>query len=275
MRLLSLASAAPRSILRSVTRSSALVPALVAAITVASGCRHAGDPGEIPEPVERFIEPHTAPTSDADAGRARFDRPAMVRFHMRRHFDDLRAIERHLIAGRLDDARALAYLLARPSADPGVAPWAPESRQVVDAALALAAAPSLDEACRREPRVSAACAGCHLRARATPVFDPPPPPPDDLPTPEARMARHLWATDWLWEAMVGGSEPAWRSGLAVLAATPLRFTRTDTSRLAGRLADLAESQGSRAITLADRAAAYGELLVTCTRCHARQRSAAR
>lgn len=32
------------------------------------------------------------------------------------------------------------------------------------------------------------------------------------------MARHLWATDRLWEGMVGGDDDAWRDGLDVLAA---------------------------------------------------------
>jgi hypothetical protein len=73
--------------------------------------------------------------------------------------------------------------------------------------------------------------------------------------------------------MVGGSEPAWRGGLAVLAATPLPFTASDPSRFARRLQQLARDELDR--PAADRPAAYGELLVTCTGCHARLRSAAR
>lgn len=244
------------------------------AALAAIGCHDARDPAA-PDSADRLDERHATPVAAPAAGRPRFDRPAMVRFHMQRHFDDLRAIERRLIDGQLDEARALAHLLARPAPDPGIAAWAPEVRQMTDAALALAAAPSLDEACRREPRVSAACAGCHLRTGAAPVFPPPPPLPLDRPTRDARMARHLWATDRLWEALVGGSEPAWRSGLAVLATTPLPSTERDPSHLARRLQDLARDELSPATATADRAAAYGELLVTCTGCHARVRSAAR
>jgi cytochrome c553 len=217
----------------------------------AIGCHGARDPAA-PDPADRLDGHHAAPVAaPSTPERPRFDRPAMVRFHMQRSFDDLRRIERRLIGGQLDEARALAHLLARPARDPGI-----------------------DEACRREPRVSAACAGCHLRTGAAPVFPPAPPVPLDRPTRDARMARHLWATDRLWEAMVGGAEPAWRSGLAVLAATPLPFTDRDLSRSARRLQDLARDGASLA-TAADRAAAYGELLVTCTGCHARVRSAAR
>ena len=241
----------------------------------AIGCHDGRDPAT-PDFAARPAERHAAPVaSPATPERARFDRPAMVRFHMQRNFDDLRMIERRLIAGQLDEAVTLAHLLARPASDPGVAAWGPEVRQVADAANALAAAPSLDEACRRAPRVSAACAGCHLRTGAAPVFLPPPPAPLDRPTRDARMARHLWATDRLWEAMVGGSDPAWRAGLAVLAATPLPFAERDPSRFARRLQDLARDELSPATAAADRAAAYGELLVTCTGCHARVRSAKR
>jgi hypothetical protein len=253
-------------------RVARLACALGAAL-VAIGCHDAREPAA-PGSADRLAERHAARAAPPAAGeRVPFDRPAVVRFHMQRNFDDLRAIERRLLAGQLDEVRALAHLLARPSGDPGIAAWGPEVRRVVDAAVDLAAAPSLDEACRREPRVSAACAGCHLRAGAAPVFPPPPPVPLDRPTHDARMARHLWATDRLWEAMVGGSEPAWRGGLAVLAATPLPFTERDLSRFARRLQDLARDALSP--TTADRAAAYGELLVTCTGCHARVRSAAR
>jgi hypothetical protein len=255
-------------------RVARLACALGAAL-VAIGCHDAREPAA-PGPADWLAGSHAQAAPPAVAERVPFDRPAVVRFHMQRNFDDLHAIERRLIAGQLDEVRALAHLLARPSGDPGIAAWASEVRRVVDAAVDLAAAPSLDEACRREPRVSAACAGCHLRTGAAPVFPPPPPVPlerTDRPTRDARMARHLWATDRLWEAMVGGSEPAWRSGLAVLAATPLPFGERDPSRIARRLQDLARDAWSA--TAADRTAAYGELLVTCTGCHARLRSAAR
>lgn len=256
-------------------RGPARLAGVLCAALAAIGCHDGRDPAT-PDSADRLAERHAAPAAPPAAKeRVRFDRPAVVRFHMQRNFDDLRAIERRLIAGQLDEATTLAHLLARPAGDPGLAAWGPEVRRVVDAAVALAAAPSLDEACRREPRVSAACAGCHLRTGAAPVFPPPPPVPLDRPTRDARMARHLWATDRLWEAMVGGSEPAWRSGLAVLAATPLPFTERDRLRFARRLQDLARDALSPATAAADRATTYGELLVTCTGCHAGVQSAAR
>ncbi len=220
-----------------------------------------GDPGGAPEPPVQ----------------AKFENPGAVRFHMARHFDDLHTIEQDVVAGDLDDAKALGFGVAQPAIDPGMAPWERESKQVTDAAMALANAPSLDEACRRAARVAVACANCHLHAGKLPTLAPPPPLPRDQPGVDARMARHQWAVDRLWEGMVMPSDAQWRRGLEVLAETPLPFsavTQHDAQALADRLQALAREQlaTSGDALLDTRAAAYGEMLVTCTGCHATPRS---
>ena len=71
------------------------------------------------------------------------DPPASGRtkYHMRQHFNDLRTIERMLVAGKLDDAKLLAYMIARPSS---AMPHGSEAAAVVLAAGGL----------RRGPRVT-------------------------------------------------------------------------------------------------------------------------
>lgn len=200
----------------------------------------------------------------------RFQSEALVRYHMQRHFDDLATIQRMLIEGHLDDARALAFMLAKPEADPGMAPWARESRAVVDAARGLTAARDIDHALHREAEVAQACGDCHLSAQKLPVFPPAPQIARDDPTPAARMARHQWAADRLWEGIVGAREDRWRAGLEVFAATPPPVPPfTEAPDLAVRfkmraraaLAHLADD------TPGDRATAYGDLLVACNACH--------
>lgn len=203
---------------------------------------------------------------------ARFDRPAMVRFHMARHFDDLRLIEQKLLAGHLADAKTVAVLLTKPAPDPGMSPWATDINAVGDAARALGESPSVDEALRREVRVAQACAWCHLRLQAQPVVAPPPAVIADDGTPVARMARHRWATDRLWEGLVGPSSSSWRAGLDVLAATPLSFAPvTDAPALGAQLQQLAGTARTKlrdgSETLDDRSRLYGEMLVTCAACH--------
>jgi cytochrome c553 len=214
-------------------------------------------------------------TSVADEGQSNALTPQRkdeiaVRFHMERNYDLSRAIERLLVRGQLDDARALSASLASASEPPALEAWARQAAAVRERAIALAAAPGIDEACRRAARLSEACATCHMTAGASPVFDGFPKPPPDQPTVEARMARHRWAVDRLWEGMVGNADGPWRAGLDVLAVTPLPFSAAagDRAALATGLQQLAErTRQSAPSTPAERARAYGEILVTCAACH--------
>lgn len=197
----------------------------------------------------------------------------MVRFHMYRSFDLSRAIERVLVRGGLDDARALAASLANTSEPAALEGWGRQTALVRERAAALADAPGIDEACRRAARLSEACAACHAAARAGLAFDAYPKAPLDQPTVEARMARHRWAVDRLWEGMVGNADKPWQAGLDVLAVTPLPFSAAagDRVALANRLQQQAEqTKQKRPATSAERARVYGEILVTCAACHSRQ-----
>jgi len=199
----------------------------------------------------------------------RFEHDMMVRFHMHENFDLLRAIEKLLVRGKLDEVRLLARGIAEAPDEPGMAAWAKQATLVRERAAALATAPDAGEACRREARLAVACAGCHVDAGASPEFRSPGQVPPDRPTIEARMTRHLWATDRLWEGIVGPSDEAWRQGLDVLAATPLSSVQDvdgGFARRLQRLADRARVQQATA-TANDRAHSYGEILTTCTGCH--------
>jgi cytochrome c553 len=193
---------------------------------------------------------------------------------MRRHFDDLRMIEHLLVSGKLDEGKALAYLLVRRTDEPGIAAWEQHSRQVADAALELTEAPGMNDALRREARVAVACAGCHVAAQSLPVFAAAPALPPDRQTPETRMARHAWAADRLWEGLVGADDARWSRGLAVLSNTPLPFApSSDASRVATDLQTRARKQLDMHATtvLEDRGAAYGDMLVACAACHSQLR----
>ena len=201
-----------------------------------------------------------------------FEHDMMVRYHMHENFDLLRAIEKLLVRGKLDEGRTLARAIAEAPDEPGLEAFAADASTVRTRALAIARATTLDEALRKEAQLAAACAGCHASAGVLPEFREPAKAPPDQPTIEARMTRHLWATDRLWEGVVGDSEPSWRAGLDVLAATPLPWSRAEAERVAyarqlQRLADQARQAGAND-QLGDRARSYGEILVTCAACHA-------
>ena len=215
------------------------------------------------------------PPPDQPPAPVRVQKPSTVMFQMHRHFDDLREVQRLLVSGKLQEARTRAYLLTRPSSDPGLRPYAIEIDRFVDAARQLVVSPDLDTALRREANVALACAECHARTRQTVLFAPPPRLPDDAPTAAARMARHQWAVDRLWEGLVAGSARPWRAGLDVLAVTPLPYSPgTLAPKLGRRLQQTAreaiEDVEAQRETLQSRAHRYGELLVVCAGCHATQ-----
>jgi cytochrome c553 len=214
------------------------------------------------------LPPH--PNPDLAPPQQRFERDMMTRLHMHASFDTARAIERLLIRSKLDDAQYFAKSLASEPDVPGLEPWAKQIALVRERAAAVATAPGIDDACRREAQLAAACAGCHADAGAEPEFRSPPALPADAQTVAARMARHQWAADRIWEGMVGASDEPWRAGLDVLAVTPLAFPKIDSARvgLALRLQQLADqARHPTSNDLAERARLYGEILVTCAACH--------
>ncbi len=201
----------------------------------------------------------------------RFEHDMMVRFHMHENFGLLRAIEKLLLRGKREEATALARAIAEAPDEPSLGELEVHAIRVRDLAAALARAPSIDEACAREARLAVACAGCHQATGVVPALSSVPALPPDKPTIEARMARHVWATDRLWEASVGGGDEPWAKGLQVLAAAPLPFRGglADRAALAKQLQQLASAALKRTAidNLTERGRAYGEILTVCATCH--------
>lgn len=212
-----------------------------------------------------------ADAKDPPPPTAKFEHDMMVRFHMHENFDLLRAIEKLLLRGKREEATALARAIAEAPDEPSLGELEVHAIRVRDLAAALGRASSIDEACARVSRLAVACAGCHAATGVVPALSSVPPLPPDKPTIEARMARHVWATDRLWEAVVGGGDEPWAKGLGVLAAAPLPFRASmeDRAGLAKQLQRLATTAIKRKTTdtLAERGRAYGEILTVCATCH--------
>lgn len=207
----------------------------------------------------------------ADSPSGRFEQNMMVRLHMHDDHDALQRIQGWLVHGKLDAARELADALARAPDEPGMSAFTIQTTRVRASAAALAQATSIDEALREEPRLAAACGACHVAAGVQLELRSPAIPPD-RPTIEARMARHVWATDRLWESLLADTIDPWRAGLDLLAAPSLPASELGDDRLvlAKQFQHLALD--TRALLgpldLTVRAAAFGELLVACAGCHA-------
>jgi hypothetical protein len=198
----------------------------------------------------------------------RFEHDMTLRFHMHQNYDLVRAIERLLIRDKLDEAKRFAGAIAVAPDEPAHGPWAALTATVRDRAMAVARATSVDDALRKETQLAAACADCHRDNNGSAMFEKPPAAPPDRPTVDARMARHRWAADRLWEAVVGDADDAWQEGLDVLAAAPLEMD-AERAPFARELQRLANTARRTRRPVVNRAGTYGEILVTCAGCHAK------
>jgi cytochrome c553 len=136
----------------------------------------------------------------------------------------------------------------------------------------LSAATTLEVAATGAGELAVACGSCHADVGILP------PPASDPPNGEAwesAMARHSWAADEMWTGLVWKSDARFRQAVEVWNATPLaqphtaddkRFT-PEVLALEDRVHDLAE-QAAAKMEPSRRAELYGEMLATCSACHA-------
>src|SRR5690606_34906138 len=119
-----------------------------------------------------------------------FERAMMLRFHMHQNFDLLRAIERLLIKGKLDEAKSFANAIAQAPEIPAHGSWTSHVIEVRDRAAALGRATDVSDAVRKVARLGAACGNCHGDVGVSPQFRNPPRLSPDQSTLDARMLRH-------------------------------------------------------------------------------------
>ncbi|MEP6860317.1 MAG: hypothetical protein ABJE66_06845 [Deltaproteobacteria bacterium] len=191
--------------------------------------------------------------------------------HMHENFGLVRAIEHLLVRGKLDDAKQLARGISQAPDEPGTSAWTIYATRVRDRAGAIANAATVDDAVHAVARLGAACAECHTATGATPDLAVAPTAPADSDALAARMMRHRWAADRLWEGLIVPSDDTWNAGLDVLAAAPLPAselgkTREPLARKLQRTADRARTTKPQ-----DRAQVYGDMLATCAACHTQAR----
>lgn len=104
----------------------------------------------------------------------RSERDTMMRLHMHENFGVLRAMERSLVHGKIDEAHDLAGAIAHAPDEPGTAAWVVQIKRVRERAAALAKTTSVNDALREEAWLAATCGGCHVDSGA-PEFSTPPP----------------------------------------------------------------------------------------------------
>lgn len=186
--------------------------------------------------------------------------------HMYAHYAQVGEVHAAVVDGSIDDTRAPARWLAthRDQEFPAEAQEALESMR--NEARIIGQERDLASLGRAVARMGNACGSCHATLDAGPDITVGEPPPTSS-VPSDYMKRHAWATDRLWEGLIGPSGAAWAAGAGVLGSSPMDFgTNDQANRLAKRVQELSKKAAS-AETSRERTAVYGDLLETCSLCH--------
>ena len=207
-------------------------------------------------------------------GQDRPPEPAEVAAHMSEHYSRALDLQRAVVNGDMEAVEGTANWLAEHSKMSGApASWDPYLAEMRAAAEVAAEAPDLYTAAKATARVGAACGDCHKGHGATVKFS------IEGAMAEggdavAHMNRHVWASARLWEGLVVPSAEVWQTGAKALDEVPLvpeELTdddelMTEVQLTANRVHELG-SAARQALDPNMRAATYGELLATCSRCH--------
>lgn len=248
--------------------------ALVLSCAAMSACGKS-EPAADKEKVPTLAAPRDAVAVSTPAAVAELD--AGLKVHMQEHFDAIRVIERAIVVGDTESAKEQARWLAEHATLSAVAKYPDEVKAVQIAAQALVHSESLALMASGAAHLASLCGGCHLATTSVTSFEWTPAPAENGGAKE-RMQRHLWAMDRLWEGLVGPSDMSWQEGAAVLLSKPFPAEALlidgrplpDAEHRLRKITALAK-EASGAARASDRARVYGELLATCSACHAQFR----
>lgn len=203
------------------------------------------------------------------------DTLSAIAANMHEHLARISTIKSAVIAGKLEDVRGPANWLAEHGTVPGLPgdfePYIDLMRQY---ARELAATEELSSAARAVSNMAKNCGNCHQANEVDLQFGYDQLPREDIEDVVTHMQRHQWATDRMWDGLIGPSDGAWNRGVDMLIDVPLlpsdvttesdRFT--EIGEIARRIHALA-SMGSDARSPDSRSELYGEVLGLCARCH--------
>jgi hypothetical protein len=222
-------------------------------------------------------DPRPAPTNRAEPRPAQRAQPTeVIEDYMTDHFVIVTFGRDAVIDGDLEALREpLRAFAGHRYETVATGAWMPWIAEVQHAALLTSEAATLEAAASGIATMARACGGCHEATGGGPSFEAgvretTTPPSDTL---DARMARHQWAADRMWEGLTGPSDGAWEDGASALAHTPDGAPVTDPPLPPRFVAAMGVTRALAddaldAMTLQQRADVYGRFLATCAGCHA-------
>ena len=195
--------------------------------------------------------------------------------HMHEHLTRISTIKSAIVAGKLENVREAATWLAdhetaadlRTEFESYIILMRSHARHVIEAEDLACAAESVSE-------MAKTCGNCHLVNDVKPQFSYDRRPREDLEDVVTHMQRHLWATDRLWEGLIGPSDTAWNRGADMLIDAPLLpsdvTSATDNAAEIARIARRIHALGgigTETKTPDARSELYAEVLGLCASCH--------
>ncbi len=181
-------------------------------------------------------------------------------------------IERELAGGNLELARASAHVIAQLEEPDALPIWQPFLATTRDAARQIERAEDLAAAATATGLLGLRCAQCHQAIAAKVVFRETPQPPRDTKL-ATQMLGHQWATEMMWQGVIGPAPERWTRGAELLATVPLNIVaQAVTPSFQGDVDDVARVRmfARRAATMTtteQRAELFGTMLGTCAHCH--------
>jgi len=192
---------------------------------------------------------------------------------MRAHLAQAGAARDALIAGDLSAVRAPLGWLAEHRKVEGLPPgWWPHVDQFNQRAAPAVGSTDPVVLAKAITGVAQVCGECHTQMRVTPHIANREVDPIEGGVP-AHMEDHLWAIDRMWAGLIVPDDVAWAEGAAVLVAPPVHHDPdialpAEAATIAAKVHTIG-TQAAAAADAAQKAAAFSELLVTCSTCHTR------
>ncbi len=178
-----------------------------------------------------------------------------------------------IVAGDLAGARDRLQQIAD-DAVPSMAPaaWTPHLEDLRDAAATGAETGDVAGLSKAVALGAKACGDCHGETGGGPRWVGQPVPP-----PGEQMARHVWASDRMWEGLIGPSTERWEQAAAALdaevddssalyAGLDLA-TASQASKLHQRVHELGEAGRRASLSADDRVELYAAFVGACAECH--------
>ncbi|MBK8014449.1 MAG: hypothetical protein IPK13_24255 [Deltaproteobacteria bacterium] len=219
------------------------------------------------------MSPPSPPSSAGQAVERGAPTEESISEHMGAHAENATAMRDAVALARLEDIAEPGQWMAEHLADTRApSAWRPYLEAFRIPAQEAITAQTYEAAANAVGRMGAACAACHEKLGGPkPSFESPPPETED-----ERMQRHLYAVDLLWDGLIAPSEKAWKEGAALLADAPMtqeeidRTAQESTPRETKALASAIRSLSAKAQAAPKeaRGRVYGEILESCSDCHA-------